>query len=110
MFETALVAAFGEAMLAQQRARAAEVKRQRDREQEEWEDENLLPLMSVEDRKKFLAERVRIKERREDIERQERHHRQILEAEREKARAIRAAGECDRGSFLRGFIWGQIVK
>lgn len=88
-------------------ARAEEERRRR--EHEAWEDETLLPAMAPDQRERFLAERRRLNERREDAARQERQHRERLAVEREKAAAIRDAGRRSDSSFLRGFIWGEIL-
>jgi hypothetical protein len=111
MFEVgiAVAAAAGEALIARERARADLARITAEREQEAWEDEHLLPAMQPEERARFLAERRRLKERREDIARAERQHRELLAVEREKAASIREAGRQRSDGFLRGLIWGEIL-
>lgn len=105
MIEAAMLA---EVMAFEYERRARDLAKQRGREAEEWENAHLLPLMSQAVRDAFLVERQRRKERREDIERQERHHRELVAAQRETASAVRRASS-GVGSFARGFIWGSIL-
>lgn len=104
----ALAAAAGQVLLAREKARDDLARINAEREQEAWEDEHLLPAMQPDERVRFLRERRRLKERREDIATAERQHRERLAAEREKAAAIREAGR-HRDGFLRGLIWGETL-
>lgn len=82
----------------------------REREAEAWEDEHPLPLMTAEQRSRFLAERVRLKERREDIKRQERMHRERLAVESRKASALeRNASRSNYSGLGLGIILGSVL-
>lgn len=109
MFEAiaALSAAVGEAQVAAYH-QASEAKTAKLlAEHERWEDENLLPLMTAEAGSAFLVERRRQRERREDIWREEKQHKERLAAEYAKASALR-----ERASALRrrsGFGLGLLL-
>jgi len=106
MFEFAIIgAAIGEFQIANAR-REAELASAR--ELAAWEAE-WLPKMDDAGR----AEYQRKKERDEDIRRQERQHRELVDAENRKARAMeelaRRRGP-SLGSLAAGFILGEIVS
>lgn len=101
------VASYQEQLL---KAKHKQLLQKREREAEEWEDEHLLPLMANDQRSAFLAERKRLKERREDIERQERQHRELVAVESRKAAAMeRQARKSSLGAIGLGVVLGSIL-
>lgn len=105
-FVAAATACYG-AQLAQQQVLRQE--REALAAQDRWEEENLRPSMTEEAWQSHLAERTRLRERADDIRRQERQHQDRVAAEREKAAAIREAGRRRPSDLLLGFVAGELL-
>lgn len=88
--------------LAERRRAAAEL------EEDQWFDTTILPLLSPEQAAAMLSERQRLRQRREDIRRQERQHRERLAVESRKASALESQARNRDGGFWRGFFLGRI--
>jgi hypothetical protein len=110
----AFAAAYSTAVVAYQEARLRAQSEQRiaqlQREIEQWEDDKLLPLMSDDEKHAFLAERRRVRERREDVARQERMHRELVAVENRKAAALeRQASKSSLSGIGLGIILGSVL-
>lgn len=93
------------ATLAAKQAKSDLDFRRREWEQQRWEDEHLLPLMDPTQRANFLAERRRQRERREDIAREERQHRERLAVEQAKALAVERLAAATERELRRQTGW-----
>lgn len=105
----AVIGAYAVALEDYSRAKAEDRVAAREREREAWEDEHLVPLMTAEAAAAFFAERRRQRERREDIKREERMHRERLAVEQRKCRALESGASRSGYGFGLGLLLGTIV-